>query len=158
MRNFVDLFPYFRVGLELALVTDKWHLGHHARLFAFLGGEEVIEHLRIAGEADHRKQFALAVAAFGGPTLRSETRNNRNARTRPGNVVENFKTVGQVLHNFGNLNFAIPLDCPLDPGLLGGLPLFFAKYNRAFFGFDQFFNDTATPELSTLSLHDALPI
>src|SRR6266568_4793281 len=33
-----------------------------------------------------------------------------------------------------------------DPGLLDGLPFFF------------FFNDTATTEIYTLSLHDALPV
>src|ERR1039458_5622322 len=110
MRNFIDLFPNFGVRLELTLVTDKRHLGHHASLFAFLGGEEVVQHLRIAGKADHGEQFALAVTVFGGPTLRPETRDDRDARSGPRNIVENLKTVGQVLHDLGDLDFAVTTD------------------------------------------------
>ncbi len=71
-RNLGQVLPGYFVGDKLSDRAHEGNLGHHPGLFAFLRGQVVEEHLRIAGETHHRQQFPLGIASRLRPALRAE--------------------------------------------------------------------------------------
>ncbi len=78
-RNLGQVLPCFFIGDKLPDRAHEGNLGHHSGLFAFLRGQVVKEHLRIAGETDHRQQFPLGIASRLRPALRAEAADDGNS-------------------------------------------------------------------------------